>query len=224
MDKIINWLIESIEKHGLSAVFTGSMLEEMIAPIPSPAVMMGAGAILLDKYGSFSVEFILELLKIALVGGLGALIGSYLIYSIGYFGGKPLVEITRRFTGIKWSVVERIQNKLENSKSDELTILTLRSIPVMPAVVISITSGLLRINIFSYSLSFYFGGVIRNIIFLFIGWKIGDAYKNLAHSFDSVQNFVTVLIALVLIGGLGYLYWKREKSEKELEKTFSKDN
>ncbi len=214
MDKIVELITQKITEHGVLAVFFGSIIEEAVAPIPSPAVMMGAGFILLNKYPALSQEFIFDLVKIAAVGGAGALLGSYLIYSIGYFGGRPVIERTKRFTGIKWSSVEKFQNKIQNSKSDELTIATLRSIPVMPAVVIAGTCGLLRINLLSYSLSFFAGGIVRNLIFLIIGWRIGDAYKNIAHSFDSLQNLLTILIAISLLSGLGYLYYKREKEEK----------
>ncbi len=213
MDKFVTLIIDNITKHGLVAVFGGSFIEEMVAPIPSPAVMMGAGAILLQQYSGVSLPFILKLLEIAIVGGIGALIGSYFIYALGYFGGKPLVEKTKRFTGIKWSSIEKFQAKLNNSKSDELTIATLRSIPVMPAVVISISCGLIRVNLLSYSISFFAGGVVRNIIFLVIGWRIGEAYKSFAHGFDSIQNILTILIAIGLVGGLGYLYRKRGEEE-----------
>jgi membrane protein DedA with SNARE-associated domain len=160
------------------------------------------------------LPFILELCKIGLVGAAGALTGSYIIYALGYFGGKTFVEKTKRFTGIKWSSIEKFQAKLEGSKRDEITIATLRSIPVMPAVVISISCGLLRVNLLSYSVSFFVGGFVRNLIFLVIGWRIGEASKTLAHGFDSVQNVVTILIALLLLGGLVYLYLKRAKAEK----------
>jgi LPXTG-motif cell wall-anchored protein len=217
MDKIVNWLLTSIQQHGLLAVFTGSILEEMIAPIPSPAVMMGSGVILLSEHTSVTGAFLAELSSIALIGAIGALIGSYLMYCIGYFGGKPVIEKTQRFTGVKWSTIEKFQAKFNGSRRDEVTIATLRSIPVMPAVVISLTCGALRINPVSYSISFFVGGIIRNVIFILIGWRIGEAYKNLAHSFDSVQNIVTVLIGLLLFAGLGYMYWRRNKSEKTEE-------
>lgn len=214
MDKIVNILIEQIKTYGLPAVFVGSIVEEAVAPIPSPAVMMGAGFILLEKHQALTGSFVIDLMSIALIGALGALLGSYLVYSLAYFGGRPVIEKTKRFTGLSWTAIEKFESKLQNSKSDEVTIALLRSIPVMPAVVISGSCGLLRINPLSYSISFYIGGVVRNIIFLIIGWQIGDAYQSLAHGFDDVQNVVTVLIAAGMLGGLGYLYWRRGKMEK----------
>jgi membrane protein DedA with SNARE-associated domain len=217
MDKIVNWLLENIQQHGLLAVFTGSILEEMIAPIPSPAVMMGSGVMLLGEHSSVSSGFIIELLTIALIGGIGALLGSYLMYFISYFGGKPVIDRTQKFTGVKWSTIEKFQEKFKGTKRDEITIATLRSIPVMPAVVISLTCGALRINPLSYSISFFLGGIVRNLIFLIIGWRIGESYKSLAHGFDSLQNVVTVLIGGLMFAGLVYLYWRRHKAEKAEE-------
>mgnify|MGYP005842896421 CR=1 FL=1 len=211
---LIDWILQIIEKYGLLGVFVGSILEEIVAPIPSPVVMMAAGAGLLGTYEGFSIALALNLLLIALVGSTGATIGSYFMYGIGYFGGKPFVEKTSRFTGVSWKEVEKLQNKLSKSKSDELTIAGLRSIPVMPSVIIAVSCGVLRINPISYTLSFFSGGILRNIIFLTIGWQVGAAYAQSAEGFENVTDWVTKLIALCLVLGVGYLYWRRHKAEK----------
>lgn len=212
---IIDWIIELINKFGLWGVFFGSLLEELIAPIPSPLVMMGAGAALLGKYEGFSLALGWDMTLIAIVGGIGAVLGSYLPFYIGYFGGKPLIAKTSKFTGVSWKSVEKIQAKLENSASDEITITSLRAIPVMPSVLIAVTCGLLRINFFSYTISFVIGGIIRNFVFLIIGWQVGSAYINSASTFENITDWVTKIIVGLGIIGLGYLYWRRSKQDAE---------
>jgi len=215
-DSIINWISEMVQKYGLWGVFFGSIIEEVIAPIPSPLVQMSAGAFLLSKYNSVSAELVINMLIIALVGSVGATLGSYLMYGIGYFGGRPLVEKTSRFTGVKWSAIEKLQKRMEKSNNDEITIATLRSIPVMPSVVIAISCGVLRISPVSYTISFFSGGIIRNLIFLIVGWQMGSAYYQGANAFEDISSLITKMIAGLLFLGLIYLYYKRYKAEKEV--------
>lgn len=214
---LIDWAIEIVNKFGLWGVFFASIIEEVIAPIPSPIVMMSAGAAMLSEYNSPSTGLAVEMLLIAIVGALGATIGSYLPFFIAYYGGKPLIEKTSKFTGVSWKFIEKLQARLEKSNSDEITIGSLRAIPVMPSVLIAVTCGLMRINIFSYSISFFIGGIIRGLVFLIVGWQLGAAYVDGAHAFEDVSDWVQAILLVGIIIGLGYLYWKRNRIEKDIE-------
>lgn len=211
---IVDWVLDVIVRYGLIGVFVGSIIEEIMVPIPSPLVMISAGAALLGQYDGFSAVLLINILLIACIGSIGATIGSYFMYSIGYFGGKPMVERTSRFTGVSWKDIEGIQAKLNTSNRDELTIAGLRSIPVMPSALIAITCGVIRVNPFSYTISFFSGGIVRNLIFLIIGWQMGSAYLKGAEDLENISSLVSKIIACLLFIGLIYLYWKRHKMEK----------
>ncbi|MDP2864959.1 MAG: hypothetical protein Q8O90_01815, partial [Elusimicrobiota bacterium] len=45
--EITQWILELIKTHGPASVFIGVIIESVIAPIPSPVIIMGAGAILI---------------------------------------------------------------------------------------------------------------------------------------------------------------------------------
>lgn len=214
--KLLDWISKNIEAHGLSAVFWGSIIEEIVAPIPSPAVMMGAGFVLLKEYDSVSISLAAEMGTIALIGALGALIGSFLMYLIGFYGGRPVIEKTQRFTGIKWKNIEKFQTKLESRKSDEITLIALRALPIMPSVLIALGSGVLRIKPIKYSICFYIGGVLRNIVFLILGWRIGEAYDAAAEGFDSAQNIFTILIGIAVVGIIAWIFLRKRKLEAKL--------
>ncbi|GIW57373.1 MAG: hypothetical protein KatS3mg083_318 [Candidatus Dojkabacteria bacterium] len=214
---IIDWILEIIAKYGLLGVFIGSALEEIIAPIPSPLVMMSSGAALLGQYNDISVGLVTNMFLIAIVGSFGATLGSYVIYTLGYVGGKPVIDKTKKLTGVSWDDIQNFQSKLDGTKKDELTIMFLRAIPVMPSVVIAVSCGVLRVNPFSYFVSFFCGGVVRNVCFLVIGWQMGSAYLQGADSIESMTSIVSKVIAGILVVLLGYLYWRRYKIEKGRE-------
>ena len=48
ISEITQWIMELMRTHGQLSVFIGVMIEQIIVPIPSPLIIMGAGAILIS--------------------------------------------------------------------------------------------------------------------------------------------------------------------------------
>ena len=89
--------------HGQLAVFIGVMIEQIIVPIPSPMIIMGAGAILILPMLSVPEAFLQILWIIVLPGSIASTLGSYIGYTISYYGGKALVVRFQRFLGVDWA-------------------------------------------------------------------------------------------------------------------------
>ena len=89
----------TIATHGLWAVF-GLMLVDALLPAASEFVMVYAGAVGTGAFagvrlGLFGHAFgsgVRSYLAVALVGTLGYLAGVLIGWSIGFHGGRPLVE------------------------------------------------------------------------------------------------------------------------------------
>jgi membrane protein DedA with SNARE-associated domain len=47
ISEITQWIMELMRAHGQLSVFIGVMIEQIIVPIPSPQIVMGAGAIII---------------------------------------------------------------------------------------------------------------------------------------------------------------------------------
>ncbi|HBB04172.1 TPA: hypothetical protein DCZ39_04750 [Patescibacteria group bacterium] len=60
------------------------IMESMIFPIPSEAIMPFAGFLVATK--QFSLH------RVIIISTLGSIIGSLLSYAIGYYGGKPFIR------------------------------------------------------------------------------------------------------------------------------------
>ncbi len=54
ISEITQWIMELMRAHGQLAVFIGVMIEQIIVPIPSPLIIMGAGAILIHPEASIA--------------------------------------------------------------------------------------------------------------------------------------------------------------------------
>lgn len=211
MAEIVNKIFASIKTHGSLSVFLGGVIEEIIVPIPSPLISMGAGFLLIEPNLPLGKAVFKMISIVSLPFAFGATFGSLLAYGVAFLGGKPLVERVGKLFELSWGEIERVEKRFTKGKKDEFLIFILRAIPVVPVSLISATCGFLRIPPQEFLLFTFLGIVARSFILAFLGWRVGELYHNLAQGLDLVENIVSILF-LVLAGAfLGLLYLKREK-------------
>ena len=107
ISEITQWVMELMRSYGQLAVFIGVMIEQIIIPIPSPLIIMGAGAILILPGLSIPNAFLQILWIIVLPGAIASTLGSYIGYLISFYGGKALVIRFQRFLDVDWNQIER---------------------------------------------------------------------------------------------------------------------
>ena len=203
ISEITRWIMELMRTHGQLSVFIGVMIEQIIVPIPSPMIVMGAGAILVSPGLSIPDAFLQILWIIVLPGTVASTLGSYIGYTISYYGGKALVVRFQRFLGVDWNQMENLEKRFRGKK-EALSIFFSRAIPVFPISLVSIFAGLLRIPIRSFTLYTFLGSIFRCLFLAFFGWWIGATYEKAATHLDSLETFVSVLM---LIGmGLAFIF------------------
>jgi membrane protein DedA with SNARE-associated domain len=208
---ITQWILELMRAHGQLSVFIGVMIEQIIVPIPSPMIVMGAGAILISPDLSIPSGILQILWIIVLPGTIASTLGSHIGYTISYYGGKALVIRFERFLGVDWDQIEKLEKRFQGKKVAWSLILA-RAIPAFPLSLVSVFAGLLRIPVRPFTLYTFFGSIIRILFLGFVGWWVGATYEKVASHLDSLETIVSVLMLIALGGILGYLYYKfREK-------------
>jgi membrane protein DedA with SNARE-associated domain len=193
--------------HGQLSVFIGVMIEQIIVPIPSPMIIMGAGAILISPGLSIPNAFIQILWIIVLPGTVASTLGSYIGYLISFYGGKALVVRFQRFLGVDWKKIENLERRFRGKK-EALMIFLSRAIPVFPISLVSIFAGLLRIPIRPFTLYTFLGSIFRCFFLAFFGWWIGATYEKVATRLDSVETVISILMLIGMGAAFGYLYYK----------------
>jgi membrane protein DedA with SNARE-associated domain len=199
--------MELMRTHGQLSVFIGVMIEQIIVPIPSPMIIMGAGAILILPGLSIPDAFLQILWAIVLPGSVASTLGSYIGYVISYYGGKALVVRFQRFLGVDWGQIQRLEKRFQGKK-EALSIFLSRAIPVFPISLVSILAGLLRVPIRSFTIYTFLGSIFRCFFLGFFGWWIGVTYEKAAARLDSVETIVSLVILVGMGIAFGYLYHK----------------
>ena len=193
--------------HGQLSVFIGVMIEQVIVPIPSPMIIMGAGAILISPELSIPNAFLQILWLIVLPGTIASTLGSYIGYTISYYGGKALVVRFQRFLDVDWNQIERLEKRFQGKK-EAWSLFLARAIPVFPISLVSIFSGLFRIPIRPFTLYTFLGSIFRCLFLGFVGWWAGATYEKVAGHLDSLETIISILMLIAMGGVLGYLYYK----------------
>jgi membrane protein DedA with SNARE-associated domain len=205
--EITQWIMELMRAHGQLAVFIGVMIEQIIVPIPSPLILMGAGAIIILPELSLPHALVQILWIIVLPGSIASTLGSYIGYLISYYGGKALVIRFQRFLDVDWGQLERLEKRFQGGK-EALMLFLARAIPVFPISLVSIFAGLLRVPIKPFTIYTFLGSIFRCLFLGFVGWWIGATFEKVATRLDSIETIVSICLLIGMAAGLGYLYYK----------------
>ncbi|MBS3051288.1 MAG: VTT domain-containing protein [Candidatus Aenigmarchaeota archaeon] len=197
LDGLVQWILVMIQAYGPYSVFVAVILEEVLIPIPSPLVIMGAAFILIPANLAFW-DAIREIFFVIVVpASIASTIGSFFTY--GMF---------QKFLGVNWVDIQKKEKQFEKGKKVWTTIALLRAIPFFPIAIVSLTAGVLRLSWKKYALATFIGSIPRTFILAIIGWQLGSAYISIASRLSELES----LLAVVVIAAIAYgLYRYRHK-------------
>ena len=189
-------------------VFVGSLVEEIIAPIPSPFVMTLTGSLVqAQDFGA------IYLLWAATLGAIGKTLGAWFLYFVADKAEDVIIPRFGKFFGVSHKDVETIGGKFTGGWKDFTALLVIRSLPIMPSSPVSIVCGLIRLNMKVFILATFIGSIIRNMAYLYIGYGGLDSYKSITSGLDTGETIGKVIFLVLLAAGIFWAYKKRGSSE-----------
>ncbi len=207
------WIMGLLETHGAAAVFIGVIIESVIVPIPSPLIIMGAGAILIPAGLTWSGAFGPILMKIVLPGAVASTLGAFFAYGIAYWGGKPMIDRFGGFLGFDWDDLMTMEKRLIGRVG--MMLFALRALPIVPLSLVSAAAGVLRLPAGHFSFWTFMGSLLRCLILGYLGYLTRDAYEGLAGRLNKLESLLSVLIVAAAMGGILYLRAHLRKKPKE---------
>lgn len=188
--------------------FLGALIEEIIAPIPSPVVMTLAGSLAFSANQNW-----IYLILLAFTGSIGKTLGAYAIYFIAGKAEDVIVTKFGKFIGVSQKEVEKISKKLNSGTRDDIVLFFLRAIPIIPTAPVSVVCGLIKTNLKTYLYSTFLGTLVRNIIYLYLGFTTINALDSINSGIDKFEKigYAIVLLLVALIFFFIYKYKKKEE-------------
>lgn len=218
---IIQYL-EKMSQHVPLEVFTivGTFLEEVIAPIPSPFVLTTAGSITAAQSKPLSY-----ILFISLLGAISKTLGGLLLYVISDKAEDFLFSKFGKFIGVTQGEIEKIGKYLNGGWRDKVVLFVLRALPIAPSSPISITCGLIKLNIKTFLVTTFFGTIIRNLAYLYLGYTGLAAADSVASGLQTGESIGQIVVIVGIVSLLTWGYSKRKKlfggEEENLFKKYS---
>ena len=159
----IQTVLNYFTEYGLIFLFVIVFLEYMNLPgLPAGIIMPAAGILIADR----DMNFITALIVSVLAG----LLGSYILYFIGYFLGKPVLDkFYQKYKKLRPSINKAISY---TEKHGNKGVFIARLIPVARTL-ISLTVGTVRMNFVSFTLYSILGITIWNSVFIYAGYAFG---------------------------------------------------
>jgi membrane protein DedA with SNARE-associated domain len=188
-----------IADNGYLAVFLLMLLGSICIPIPSEVVMAFAGALCAPDFAAsvLGTPDPLSLGWVVAWGVAGSLIGSWLAYALGAWGGRPAIDRWGRYLLLRPHEVDRAHDWFE--RRGEAVVFLGRLVPLIRAFV-SLPAGVARMNLRKFT-AFTLLGVIP--------WCLGLAYagKTLGARWHSIEKYFAPLALIAGIGLLAGLVW-----------------
>jgi membrane protein DedA with SNARE-associated domain len=186
--------------------FFGSLIEELIAPIPSPVVMTLSGSMVASNDSAFWYLFV-----IAVIAAVGKTIGAIILYTVADKAEDVVLSRAGRYIGITHKQVEQIGSRFKGTPRDYVTLLVIRATPIIPSAPISLICGLLAIPRKLFIISTFFGTIVRDFVYLYIGFTGLSAAAEITHGIEGASSIVTVLLGLIGLGIFIYIFYRKRK-------------
>lgn len=190
---------------GYAGIFVLMILESMIMPIPSEAVMPFAGMHVID--GQFTLAGVI------FFSTLGSIVGSLISYYLGYYGGRPLVERWGKYLLLNKHHLDVTEKYF--TKNGEITIFISRFIPIVRHL-ISIPAGTGKMNIWKFCIYTIIGAAMWNAFLTYVGMKLKDNWEVVLKYSSVIDIVVVALLGILFIYTFMKLYkaYKKNKSSK----------
>ncbi|PIU40987.1 MAG: hypothetical protein COS99_07940 [Candidatus Omnitrophica bacterium CG07_land_8_20_14_0_80_42_15] len=148
-------LIELIKRFGNLGVFIAMFLESSVVPIPSEAIVIGAGAIGISIY------------SIVIFGSLGSTLGAMVGYSLGRYLATPVILRFGKYVFIKPHHIYKAEAFAK--KYGVPGVIIGRVLPIIPFKVFSIASGITKIPFIPFVLCTLVGVIPRMYVLALFG-------------------------------------------------------
>lgn len=192
--------------------FFASFLEELIAPIPSPFVMTIAGTMAAAQ--SLPLWY---LLIIAIIASTGKTLASIILYVVADKGEDIVLGRLGRYIGVTHKQVEAVGARFSGRRRDYLTLFLIRAAPIIPSAPISLICGLLAIPKKMYIITTYFGTIVRDFAYLYIGYAGIQTAEVFIKGVEGVSSIVTLIMAAAAVALLVWILYRKYRKPHTLD-------
>ncbi|OGY09371.1 MAG: hypothetical protein A2700_01810 [Candidatus Blackburnbacteria bacterium RIFCSPHIGHO2_01_FULL_44_64] len=189
-------------------IFFGSAIEEIIAPIPSFAVVTVAGAT-----AALQRQPLITLFVLAGFGAIGKVIGAYFLYILSDKAEDLVVKRFGKFLRVSHKEIENIGRHFGFGRRDLFILTLLRALPIVSSTLVSVVSGAIKLNMRTYLIGTLIGTYFRDLTFLYFGYAGVGTFESITSGLEDLESKIQALAVIAILGILIWLFFKRKKHQ-----------
>jgi membrane protein DedA with SNARE-associated domain len=199
------FIVATISALGYAGVVLLMAIESACIPLPSEVIMPFSG------YLVYTGRF--NLWAVALAGAVGCVVGSWVAYFVGAYGGRKVIEKYGRFVLISRHDLDLADRWF--ARYGEAIVFASRLLPVVRTF-IAFPAGVARMNLARFTLYTFLGSLPWCLGLAYVGqvlgeqWDKNEALKSWFHRFD-------FLIGVALLAAAAWWVWRHLKHSRPQE-------
>jgi membrane protein DedA with SNARE-associated domain len=198
LDGLTQFARDAVTAAGYPGIAGVMVLETVFPPIPSEIVLPLAGYEV-QRGG-------LSFVGVVLVATLGSLIGAYVLYALGRWGGRPAVLRFGRVLRVGERELDRADRWF--GRWGDRVVLVGRIVPLARSVV-SIPAGTMRMPLLRFTVLTGLGSLLWNLVLVGAGYQLGARWEEVSRLVSRYSTVVYGVFAVALVAGAIWLLRRR---------------
>lgn len=189
-----------VASSGYAAVFLLSVLQSCCIPTSSELTLGFAGVL--------ASEHKLSLPGVILAGAAGEVVGAYIAWAIGRYGGRAFVDRYGKYVLMTHHDLDRAEAWY--GRHERFGVFGSRLLPVIRNFV-ALPAGVAEVPLLSFGILTALGSLIWDGAMAVIGYEIGHSYTKVMKGFSDAGYVLAVLV----VAAVAFVVWHRWKSYKK---------
>jgi membrane protein DedA with SNARE-associated domain len=189
-----------VSTYGYAAIFVLSVLQSCCVPTSSELTLGFAGVL--------AAEGKLSLPAVILVGATGELVGAYIAWFIGRYGGRGFVDRYGKYVLLTHHDLDRAEGWYD--RHGNWGVFGGRLIPIIRNFV-ALPAGVAEFPLVRFGVLTFLGSLIWDGTMALIGYSVGSSYHKVMKGF-SYAGYLLVAAAAVALGVLIYHRYRRYRA------------
>lgn len=185
------FIVATISTLGYGGVVLLMAIESACIPLPSEIIMPFAG------YLVYKGQF--NLWAVGVAGAVGCVVGSWVAYYVGLYGGRPFIEKYGRYVLLSRHDLDLADRWF--ARYGEVIVFASRLLPVIRTF-IAFPAGVARMNMTRFTIYTFLGSLPWCVGLAYVGqilgeqWDKNETLKTWFHRFDFLIGAVLLLAAI----------------------------
>ncbi|MGC8511979.1 MAG: DedA family protein [Acidimicrobiales bacterium] len=186
-----------VSSAGYTAIFVLSILQSACVPTSSELTLGFAGVL--------AAEGKLNLAAVILVGAAGEVIGAYIAWIVGRYGGRAFVDRYGRYILLSHRDLDRAERWY--ARHERWGVFASRLLPVIRNFV-ALPAGVAEVPLVRFGILTAAGSLLWDGAMALIGYQVGSSYQKIMHG----VSYAGYVIAVVVVAAVAFVLWHRWQS------------